>query len=73
MNEIFYYVALDLSLSFTVINTDSEASIKIGKFVVILVIIMLTLNISGILFEQAILAHKYLKRFFIKSSAKIKA
>lgn len=30
MNEIFYYDALDLSLSFTVINSDSEASIKIG-------------------------------------------
>ena len=29
-NELFYYVALDLSISFTVINSDSEASNKIG-------------------------------------------
>ncbi len=30
MNELFYYVALDLSLSFTMINSDNEASISIG-------------------------------------------
>jgi hypothetical protein len=29
-NELFYYVALDLSFTFTVINEDNEASIIIG-------------------------------------------
>jgi hypothetical protein len=30
MNEIFYYVALDFSFSFTFINSDEEASKSIG-------------------------------------------
>jgi hypothetical protein len=29
-NELFYYVALDLSFTFTVINENDEASIVIG-------------------------------------------
>jgi hypothetical protein len=30
LNEVFYYITLDFSFSFTVINSDEEASKSIG-------------------------------------------
>jgi hypothetical protein len=50
MNEVFYYVSLDLCFSFTFINSDEETSKVIGYFLNALVITMLALNCSIMLF-----------------------
>jgi hypothetical protein len=43
MNEVFYYISLDFSFSFTFINSDEEAK-NIGYFLNVVVITMLALN-----------------------------
>jgi hypothetical protein len=52
MNEVFYYVSLDFSFSFTFINSDEEANKTIGYFLNAVVITMLALNCSIMLLGQ---------------------
>ncbi len=51
MNEMFYYILLDISFSFTNFNPDDNSSLTIGSVFVALVILMLTLNCSIMLFD----------------------
>jgi hypothetical protein len=62
LNEVFYYITLDFSFSFTVINSDEEASKGIGFFLNSLVITMLALNCLIMLYGQGQLLYKHLKR-----------
>jgi hypothetical protein len=50
INDIFYYVLLDLSFSFTLINIVKEDSLKIGIVFMALLILLLVINCSNMLF-----------------------
>jgi hypothetical protein len=44
MNEMFYYISLDVSFSFTTINSDEVSAITIGSVLNVIIISMLSLN-----------------------------
>ena len=44
MNEMFYYISLDVSFSFTTINSDEVSAIIIGSVLNVIIISMLSLN-----------------------------
>jgi hypothetical protein len=62
MNELFYYITLDFSFSFTFINSNEEASKDIGYFLNALVIMMLALNCSIMLYGEGQLLYKHFKQ-----------
>jgi hypothetical protein len=64
MNELFYYISLDFSFSFTFINSNEEASKDIGYFLNALVIMMLALNCSIMLYGEGQLLFKHFKQKF---------
>ena len=64
MNEMFYYISLDVSFSFTNFNSDDVAALSIGTILNALIIFMLTLNCSIMLFDQGRVIYFYLKRFY---------
>ncbi len=72
INEIFYYITLDFSFSFTVINSDEEANRNIGYFLNALVITMLALNCSVMLIGQSQLLYKHIKRSVLHIKAQFK-
>ena len=64
MNEMFYYISLDFSFSFTTVNLDDVAALSIGTILNALIILMLSLNCSIMLFDQGRVIYFYLKRFY---------
>jgi hypothetical protein len=62
MNENFYYLTLVFCISFTVINTDLEASKKIGYIVIGFIIAMVGSNITIISFTTSTVTYKYIKK-----------
>ena len=51
MNEMFYYISLDVSFSFTTINSDEVSAITIGSVLNVIIISMLSLNCSILIFD----------------------
>ena len=64
MNEMFYYISLDFSFSFTTVNLDDVGALSIGTILNALIILMLSLNCSIMLFDQGRVIYFYLKRFY---------
>jgi hypothetical protein len=51
MNEMLYYICLDVSFSLTTVNSDEVSALQIGSVFKVLIISMLTLNCSIMLFD----------------------
>jgi hypothetical protein len=66
MNETFYYFTLVFGISFTVINTDLEASETIGYIVIGFIITMVGVNITIISFTTSKYTYKTIKINFLK-------
>jgi hypothetical protein len=50
INDIFYYILLGLSFSFTMKNIDKDGSFKMGIVFMALLILLLVINCSNMLF-----------------------